>query len=351
MAVTGKTTARRDMVDIAMGREPPDLLVRGGRVVNVHTGEVYTEDIAVKGDRIAYLGDSEKLQITSRTVVIDARGKYVTPGLIDTHIHLYHTQLNMTQIARVLLPHGTTAVADGFYGIGIVAGVKGIKFCLEQIKRTPLKIIFLVPALAYYQNRDLGLPTTPNAPMFEDMQEMLDWADCYGIEEPPYTPITNKDSNLVRLFEKAIRQGMVITGHACGISRGGLNAYLGMGAGSDHECGTAEDALEKVRVGMRIAMREGSAATDVAQVVKVLTEHKVDPRYFSFSSDVISTLKAVRKGHIDECIRVAVSEGLSPVAAVQAATLNADYPLQCQISPLRCWSDLALNSHDTFFCI
>ena len=318
-----KTTARRDLIDVGMGRLAPTLVIKGGKLVNVHTAEIYTIDIAVKGDRIAYVGDAKELKITDRTKVVDARGKYVTPGLIDPHIHLYHAQLNITQVARALLPRGTTTVADGFYAIGIVSGVKGIRFCLKEIKKTPLKIVFIIPALAYYQNKDLSLPKTPNAPTFEDFQEMLDWSDCHGIEEAPYTPILNKEPDIISLLEKAVGQGKIITGHACGLSGGGLNAYLAMGASSDHECGTTDEALERVRLGMRVIMRQGSAATDVAQVVKVITEHNVDTRYFSFCADVASTLKIVRTGHIDDCMRVAVSNGLNPVIAVQAATLNA----------------------------
>lgn len=318
-----KTTARRDLIDVAERRAAPTIVIKGGKLVNVHTAEIYSEDIAVKGDRIAYVGDSKELDTTDRTRVIDARGKYVTPGLVDPHIHLYHSQLNMTQVARALLSHGTTTVAEGFYAVGIVSGIQGIKFCLEEIKKTPLKIVFLIPALAYYQNKDLGLPKTPNAPSFKDFQEMLDWPDYHGIEEAPYTPILKKEQDAMTLAEKAISQGKIITGHACGLSRGGLNAYIAIGASSDHECGTKGEALERVRLGMRVIMRQGSAAKDIAQVVKALTEHNIDPRYFSFCADVASTLKIVRTGHIDDCIRVAVSKGLNPIIAVQAATLNA----------------------------
>lgn len=318
-----KTVARRDLIDVSMARAAPTLVIKGGKLVNVHTAEIYTADIAVKGDRISYIGDTKELKITDRTKVIDARGKYITPGLIDPHIHLYHAQLNMTQVARALLSRGTTTVAEGFYAIGIVSGVQGIKFCLEETKKTPLKIVFLIPALAYYQNKDLGLLKTPNAPSFKDFQKMLDWPGCHGIEEAPYTPILNKEQDAISLAEKAMSQGKMITGHACGLSGGGLNAYIAMGASSDHECGTKEEALERVRLGMRVIMRQGSAAKDVAQVTKALTEHKIDPRYFTFCADVASTLKIVRTGHIDDCIRVAISKGLNPIIAVQAATLNA----------------------------
>jgi len=321
--MVGKTTARKDLIEVSVGKVAPTLLIKGGKLVNVHTTEIHPADIAVKGDRIAYVGDAKELKITEETKVINVEGKYVTPGLIDPHIHLYHTQLNMTQVARALLPHGTTTVAEGFYAIGIVSGVQGIRFCLEEIKKTPLKIVFLIPSLAYYQNEDLGLPKTPKAPTFKDFQEMLDWTDCHGIEEAPYTFILNKHPDIISLIEKATRQGKIITGHASGLSGGGLNAYIAMGASNDHECTTAAEALERARIGMRVIIRQGSAATDVVKVVKALTEHNVNPKYFSFCADVASTLKIIRTGHIDDCIRVAVSQGLNPIIAVQMATLNA----------------------------
>jgi len=321
--MTEETTARKTLIDVAIGRTAPTLIIKGAKLVNVHTSEIYPEDIAVKGDRIAYLGDLSKLKIADETKIIDAKGKFVTPGLIDPHIHLYHAQLNMTQVARALLPCGTTTVAEGFYAVGVVSGVQGIRFCLEEIKKTPLKIVFIIPALAYYQNKDLDLPKTPKGPTFEDFMQMLDWPDCHGIEEAPYTPVLNKEPEIISLFEKAMSQKKIVTGHACGLSGGGLNAYLALGASSDHECGTKEEALERARIGMRVIMRQGSAAKDVVQVVKALTQDKIDPRYFSFCADVASTLKIVRIGHIDDCIRVAISNGLNPITAVQAATLNA----------------------------
>ena len=310
-------------MDVSVGEAAPTLLIKGGKLINVHTTEIYTADIAVKVDRIAFVGDAKELKITKETKVINAEGKYVTPGLIDPHIHLYHTQLNMTQVARALLPHGTTTVADGFYAIGKVVGVQGIRFFLEEIKKTPLKIVFIIPLLAYYQDEDLGLPMTPKTPSIKDFQEMLDWTDCHGIEEVPYTFILNKHPDIISLIEKAIRQRKIITGHASGLRGGELNAYLAMGASNDHECTTATEALERVRLGMRVIIRQGSAAADVIKVVKALTEHNINSRYFSFCADVASTLKIVRSGHIDDCIRVAISQGLNPIIAVQMATLNA----------------------------
>jgi adenine deaminase len=285
--------------------------------------------------------------------MINAKGKYITPGLIDPHIHLYHAQLNMTQMAKALLLHGTTTVAEGFYAAGIVSGVHGIQFCLEEIKATPLKIVFLIPALAYYQTQDLGLPKTPKAPSFEEFRDMLHWRDCHGIEELPYTPILNQKRDATNLADMAISRGKIITGHASGLGGGKLNAYLAIGASSDHECTSEEEALERVRLGMRVIMRQGSAAKDVTRVVKGLTENKIDARYFSFCADVASTLKIIRQGHIDHCIRVAISQGLNPLVAVQAATLNAAETLNMDheigsIAPGKIADILLLNDLPTF---
>ena len=153
--------SRRDLIDVAMGKKPAELVIQGGRLVNVYTKEIYPADVAIYGNRIAAVGDVAYTK-GNRTKVIEAKGRYLTPGLIDAHLHSYHSYLNLTAFAQASMMHGTTAVADGFYGPGIVCGVKAIRFLIEEVKRTPLKLIFLVPVLSYLQNRELGLPGAPN---------------------------------------------------------------------------------------------------------------------------------------------------------------------------------------------
>lgn len=313
---------REALIDVALGNTPADLVIRGGKLVDVHTEQIYPADVALKGERIACVGEVGHT-IGPDTLIVDAIGKYLTPGLIDTHQHSYEAHLNMTEYARVLLLHGTTAVCEAFYGMGIVSGMQGVTFCLEELKSTPLKVIFLAPALAYLQNRELGLPPTPSSPTFEDIKRALDWPECRGVEEPPYYPVLEKDPLFLDLFENALVKGKVITGHACGLRGKGLNAYVLMGAASDHECVSAEEAVEKTRLGCRISVREGSGASDVLQVVGALTEHRVDPRYFTFCGDEVEFLRLYKSGHLDYNIRLAVSAGVNPVTAVQMATINA----------------------------
>jgi len=314
--------ARKDLIDVAMGKAPAELIIKGGRLVNVYTKEIYPADVAIHGDRIAAVGDVDYTKANA-TKIVNAGGRYLTPGLIDTHLHSYHSYLNLTAYAQASMMHGTTAVADGFYGPGIVCGVKAIRFLIEEMKRTPLKLIFLVPTMAYIQNRELGLAPAPSSPTIEELKEMLDWEECRGVEEPPYIPILDKEAYALDLFQATLDRGKVVTGHACGIDKKGLDAYLAMGAVTDHEAVGTEETLEKARAGMKILMRQGSGCTDVEPLAKAITEYRIDSRNFAFCADVASPEKLVEKGDVDECIRVAIASGIDPITAVQIATINA----------------------------
>ena len=149
-------TARRGLVEIAMGRKPADVVVRGGRLVNVATAEIHPADVAIGGDRIAAVGDVD-YTIGEATTFIDADGRFITPGLVDGHLHMYHSYLGVPEFVEAMLRHGVTATADGFYGQGIVGGMDAIRWFKDAFERMPLRVLFLVPTLAYLQNRELGL--------------------------------------------------------------------------------------------------------------------------------------------------------------------------------------------------
>jgi adenine deaminase len=313
--------SRRELIDVALGKAEPDMVIKDGKIVDVCTKEIYKADILIKNGRIAYVGKSNVEG--SHAKVIDAKGKHVTPGLIETHLHSYETHLNMVEFAKALLSRGTTATPEAFYGMGVVSGMKGIKFCMEELKRTPLRVLFLVPVLAYLQNRELGLPPQPGSISAQNLSEMLGWPECLGLEEPPPLPIIEKDRVMLELFEETLKKGKIIAGHACGFRDKEIAAYSLMGGASDHECTSAEEAVEKARLGLRISMREGSGANDVHELAKAITKCKVDSRRFLFCADIISPLKIKEEGHLDNNIRLAISAGVHPLDAVQMATINA----------------------------
>jgi adenine deaminase len=344
---------RRELIDVAMGKTPADVVVEGGRLVNVATAEIYEAGVAVKGDRIAAVGDVAYTKGPD-TRVVDAAGLYVTPGLVEGHLHQYHSYLGVTEYVQALLSHGVTATADAFYGPGIVAGVRAVRFFKEAFERMPIRLIFLVPTLAWLQNRELGLTPTPGIDA-ADLHEILDWEGCYGLEEPPYLPVVEHYEEFLDLFDETLRQRKVITGHAAGIAWRQIQAYAAVGVTTDHESVEVEDALAKARAGMTLLARQGSGCFDVPEVVRTYTEHGIDPRRLGFCADLASPEKLISEGTIDHAIRVAIAQGVPPVRAIQMATLNTAEVFYAQrdfgvVAPGR-FADLVLVSSLKDFAI
>jgi adenine deaminase len=312
--------SRRSLIDVALGKVPADLILHDARLVNVATGEIYNAGVAVKGDRIAAVGDVDYTR-GEETELLDGEGRFLTPGLVDGHLHCYHSYLGVGEFVQAMLRHGVTATADGFYGQGIVGGVEAIRFFKQAFEAMPIRLIFLVPTLSYLQNRELGL-TPANGIDASEMREILDWPGCYGLEEPPFLPIVEKYEEFLDLFDATLERRKVITGHAAGINWRQLQAYVAMGTATDHETVEVGDALAKTRAGIRLLMRQGSGAFDVPELVRAYTEHRIDPRTLAFCADLASPEKLVEQGGVDENIRVAVANGVPPIKALQMATLN-----------------------------
>jgi len=309
------------LIDVAMGDSPADVFIEGGVLVNVWTAEVYPADVAIKEGRVAAIGDVGYTK-GERTRTIEAEGRFLVPGLIEGHLHQYHSYLGVDAFVEAMLSHGITATADGFYGPGIVAGLGGIRFFKEAFEKMPMRLIFLVGTAAFLQNRDIGLTPTPQGIELEDMLEMLGWDDCYGLEEPQPFTVLDHTPEYVTLLDEALRRRKVISGHASGLTERQIQAYVAAGAATDHESDSTQDALLKARVGMRLLAREGSACEDVRQVIRAFTEGGIDPHVFGFSSDVASAEKLRDEGTTDHAIRVAISQGVPPVKAIQMGTVN-----------------------------
>jgi adenine deaminase len=312
---------RRPLVDVAMGRRPADVVVSGGVLVNVNTAEQYRADVAVSGQRIAAVGDVTHT-IGPATRVIDAGGRYLTPGLIDTHIHSYHSYLGVPAYVEAMLRHGVTATADGFYGQGIVGGMDAIRWFKDTVERMPFRLLFVVPMMAYIQNRELGL-TPVESITVQDMLDMLGWEECLGLEEPPYLLLEHGFDEIYDVFEDALRRRKLITGHAAGLTERQLQAYVAMGAATDHEAVSADEGVARLRAGMKLLIRGGSGCNDLPAVLPAHTEFGIDGRSIAFSTDVLSPEKLVAGGGVHQMVRDSIAAGVPPVRAVQMATLNA----------------------------
>jgi adenine deaminase len=313
---------RVDALEVLLGHREADLAVVNGSVVDVWTGAVRRGGVAVVGSTIVAAGDVAP-HIGERTTVLDADGGYLTPGLIETHMHLYESNLNATELARVLLPHGTTALPEAMYGAGQIGGLEAVRFFIEELRRTPITVLLQVPVLGYLQNLELGLPSGPNSLDGDDLRAVQRWPGCVGLEEPPFIPMAEKDPVVRDLMARALDTGQVVMGHGAGLDGRELEAYAAMGVTADHEAVTAEEALARIRAGMMVSMRESCVARNQVELQKAITEHGASTHHFMFCADVLDPVEAARVGHIDQSIRLAVQGGVDPVAAVQMATVNA----------------------------
>ena len=310
---------REELVNVAKGKMPADSVIQNGKLVNVSSGEIYAAGVAIKGDRIAAVGDVD-YTIGSGTDMIDAKGQYLCPGFIDGHIHVGGSQLSMTEFARAVLPSGTTAISTDFYEIGVVAGAKAMRFVLDEMNRTPLKVMFTIPPHHYLGHGPLGNTNTIGT---EDMLQMLEWPECVGLSEWNIFLWDLPVEGIRKVTEAAWQKKKILGGHFGQIPSELANATIALGIYSEHEAADAEEAIERIRAGVHVQVREGSAGRDLEKVVKAITERKTDSRHFSFCTDEQEADAIVLDGHMDKKIRMAIANGVEPITAVQMASLNA----------------------------
>ena len=296
---------------VARGDEPADLVLRNGRVINVFTGEIVEADVAIAGDTIVGVGPGYAARQN-----VDMGGRYVCPGLIDAHVHVESSMVTPPQFACAVVPRGTTTVVTDPHEIANVAGAAGIRYMLAVSEGLPLTV---------YANLPSCVPATPmgTAGAELDADALLRLAGLprvLGLAE--FMNVPGAVLGLPGALEKLVAfQGRVIDGHAPGFSGKWLQAYAGAGPGSDHECTTADEMVEKLRLGMVVFVRESTAAKNLRALLPAITLH--NSRRCAFGTDDRHPADLLDEGHLDYLIRLAVAEGLDPVTAIQMATLNA----------------------------
>ena len=318
---------REALIDVAMGYEPADKVIKNCRIVNSHTGTIHqpSDNVAIKGERIAAIGEMD-YTIGDDTEVIDADGRYLVPGLIDPHCHQWHTYANSTVFAACRLLHGSTTIVDGFYGHAIVNGLRASRFFLDELLRTPVKPLFVVPTMCYTQNRGIGFPASPNAPSIDQLMDSLSWPETKGIEEisPELMLYRNqRDADLLNLMEECLKQGKVIQGHSAGMTDDKItNAWVSSGIMHNHEVVNAAETRRQAELGIWVVIREGSACTDIEACIPVITKEGYDPRAFQLCTDVITPDWMLERGQMDNAIRVGIKNGLDPMTAIQMSTIQ-----------------------------
>jgi adenine deaminase len=312
----------RSLIDVAMGRQPADLVLRKGTWVCVQSGEFVPEtDVAIRDGRIAYVGPDAAHTIGIATRLIEANGKYLVPGLLDGHMHVESSMLTVTEFVRAVLPHGTTGIFIDPHEIANVFGLKGVKLMAEEAAQQLVHVWVQVPSCVPSAS---GFETPGAELSLEDVTEALTWPGVIGLGEMMNFPgVANGDGKVLAEMDATHKAGKVIGGHYATPDLGrAFHAYVAGGPEDDHEGTRSEDAVERVRQGMKAMLRYGSAWHDVAEGSKAITEMHLDPRHFILCSDDCHASTLVSEGHMDRVLRHAIQQGLAPMTALQMATIN-----------------------------
>ena len=299
-----------NLISVARGECPADLILANARVVNTFTGEIEAGNVAVCGDRVAGVGDYHQAK-----QVLDLTGKYVAPGLINGHTHLESSMLDVGQYARAVVPRGTSALVTDLHEIANVCGLEGMRYVLDCARRLPLGLFLMAPSCVPATHLETsGASISP-----QDIRQILRWSGAIGLGEVMNFPgVIGGDTTVLSKIKLA--KGKIVDGHAPGVTGKDLAAYAAAGIHSDHESVSLAEARDKLRQGMFVMIREGSSEKNLDALLPLVTD-KTYKRCF-FVVDDRSCADLLRDGDIDAVVRKAISRGLDPVRAIQMATIN-----------------------------
>jgi len=310
------------LVDVAMGRAHADMLVRNGRWVNVHSGEVIPgTDVAIKAGRFAAVGPDLGYTAGPNTQIIDANDRYLVPGLCDGHMHVESGMVTVTEFCRAVIPHGTTSMFIDPHEIANVLGLPGVRLIHDEAVVMPINVYVQMPSCVPAAP---GLET-PGASIDErDVEEAMGWPNIIGLGEMMNFPgVAANDRKMLAEIAATQRAGKTVGGHYASPDLGKpFYGYVAGGPADDHEGTRAADAIARVRLGMRAMLRLGSAWYDVAPQIKAVTESGIDSRNLILCTDDRFAATLVDDGHMDHTVRHAIAHGLKPMTAIQMASLN-----------------------------
>jgi len=319
-----KTISQRtqNLVDVAMGRKSADLVIRNGRWVCVQSGEIIpSTDIAISLGRIAYVGPDANHTIDKFTQVIDAENLYLTPGLLDGHMHVESGMLTITEFVRAVIPHGTTAMFVDPHEIANVFGLPGVRLMVDEAAQQPIHVWVQMPSCVPSAP---GLETPGASIGAHEVAEAMTWESIIGLGEMMnYPGVFNSDEKMHTEMAETRSVNKVIGGHYASPDLGiPFHGYVAGGAQDDHEGTRMEDATARVRQGMKAMLRFGSAWHDVAEGVRAITEQGLESRNFILCTDDSHSHTLVEEGHINRAVKQAIAHGIPPLTAIQMATIN-----------------------------
>jgi adenine deaminase len=344
--MSSSTKLTRSLVDVAMGRVPADLVIQNGRWVSVQSGEIIPgSDVAVKDGHIAYVGEDVSHTIGKKTKVIDAKGRYLVPGLLDGHMHVESGMVTVTEFVRAVAARGTTGLFIDPHEMANVFGLKGVKLMVDEAQKQPIHVWVQMPSCV------------PSAPGLEtpgahigpkEVAKAMKWEGIIGLGEMMNFPgVFLGDKNMLEEMSITHANNKTIGGHYASPDLGlSFHGYVAGGAEDDHEGTHLEDAVERVRQGMKAMLRYGSSWYDVASQVGAITQMGLDSRRFILVTDDSHAQTISQDGHMDRVLRHAIEQGLDPITAIQMMTINTaeHFGLSKEmgmIAPGR-WADIVL---------
>ena len=309
--IKNKIAQRQRLIQVATGKIPASLVFKNATYVNVFTNELLTGDIAVVDGFIAGIGSYSGVE------EIDCTNKILLPGFMDAHIHLESSLVNPAEFTKAVLPHGTTSVFTDPHEIANVMGTDGIEFMLQATEGLPIDVNFMLPSC---------VPAT----LHDESGANLDYKSIESFYKNPrvrglaemmnFVGVVNHDFDVVAKIVSAQSYGKIVDGHAPNLNLSNINAYICSGIYSDHECSDLEDALSKIKLGLHVMIREGTAAHNLETLIPLLAE-----KYYSrcmFCTDDKHPSSLLETGHIDYIVKKAISLGVNPIIAVKAASYN-----------------------------
>jgi adenine deaminase len=317
---------RRQAAAVAAGERPASVILAGGTVLEVNTGRLEVGDVAIAGRRVAAVGDVSHTR-GEGTEAVDCTGLTLIPGLIDPHIHVGSSQLSVERLAEVLVPLGTAAICTDFYEPATVSGIEALTEMVSRSDGTGLYIL-----LSPFHATALGMGAFGNTGRFslDELVELANHERAIAIREWNFGASKIPFPQIDEFYEVAIQRRLAIEGHLEGLHGAALQASVAMGVMSDHETVAPEEAIDMIKLGVTVQIREGSGARDLGSVIRALTEHGMDSRNFSLATDEQELHSLFRDGYMDHKLRLAVAHGVPPVDVVRMATLTAANSLGVQ---------------------
>ena len=313
-----KSGVMKKLIKTAIGETKADIVFKNCSIVNVFSGEILDGEIAVTDGKIAAVSYYNDSDISYKgELEIDVKGKTIVPGLIDAHVHIESSMGTPENFASIVIPHGTTTVIADCHEIANVCGNDGIRYMMNASENTPLDVFFMIPSC---------VPATPFEDSgakirIEDMLHFIDNDRVKGLGEMmDYPGVLAGRSDIMDKLTLAVNHGKFVDGHGPTLKGRELSAYAASGIKTDHECSSLEEMRDRLRAGMYVLIREGSAAADLQELIKGVNEGNA--RRCCFCTDDRQAEDIITIGHIDNNVRLALKAGIDPVTAIRIATIN-----------------------------